>query len=79
MLSDLTYKFDIIVQPGLMCGDIEGISMSSVFGLSTTKLSVSLWVRFKTVDPKTILSLYALRWVYFSLTKININKGPSWP
>jgi hypothetical protein len=34
---------------------------------------VSLWVRFKTVDPKTILSLYALRWVYFSLTKINMN------
>ena len=58
--KDLTYKFDIIVQPGLMCGDIEGISMSSVFGLGTTKLSVSLWVRFKTVDPKTILSLYAL-------------------
>lgn len=59
VFSDLSYNFDIIVEPGLMCGDIEGISEVSVFRLATTKLSVALWARFTTTSRKVIMSLYA--------------------
>ncbi|XP_076110499.1 uncharacterized protein LOC143079160 isoform X5 [Mytilus galloprovincialis] len=58
--KDLSYKFDMILEPGLQCGDTEGISMNTVFSLATTKLSVSVWVRFTSTTPKVILSLYAL-------------------